>query len=152
MAAGLAPPGAHRVHRLDFHLTLRFLGALSAEALASAEQAASSLRSAPISIRIDRLGCFRRAGVLWCGPEQPGAGLLDLAASLESALITSGLPSEPRPFVPHVTLARRVRPCPSAPWPHPVQWTASELILAFARQGSAPRYMAHRRWQLDEST
>ena len=42
--------------------------------------------------------------MFWCGIEAPG--LPDLAADTDSATAQLGIPSENRPFSPHLTLAR----------------------------------------------
>jgi RNA 2',3'-cyclic 3'-phosphodiesterase len=86
--------------------------------------------------------------VMWCGPDRPDPGLVGLADRLEDAVTRAGLPAEPRPFVPHVTLARRVGRCPRCVWPAPLEWTVADLVLAFGRQGRVPRYVQHRRWSL----
>ena len=42
--------------------------------------------------------------IFWCGIEAPG--LAELAAATDSAAAALGVPSESRPFSPHLTLAR----------------------------------------------
>jgi len=148
VASACAPAGASRIHPLDLHLTLRFLGSISAESVVGMRTAADRLRWGPVPIQIDRLGCFRASKVLWCAPTRPGADLLGLAAALEAAVTDAGLAAETRGFIPHVTLARRVIRCPRVSWPAPLHWIATDLVLAYGRQGQVPRYVQHRRWSL----
>ncbi len=152
-AAGIIPRGARATHPLDLHLTLRFLGPMSAEALAGAERAADMLAAGPVPVRIDRVGHFARSRVIWCGPASPSPDLLHLADRLEQALQDQGVAPETRPFRPHITLARQVgHPPPRAAvhWRDPVEWTARELTLAAGRQGQVPRYVLRRRWPLSD--
>lgn len=145
---GLIPPGARAAHPLDLHLTLRFLGDLSAERLAAAEQAGDTVSGRPFALRIDQAGSFPRARVLWCAPSLVPAGLLDLSAALEQALAAGGFAPEPRPFCPHLTLARKFRGPAVLPWGLSVDWEVHAFVLARGRDGLVPRYAAARRWPL----
>ncbi len=150
-AAPLIPNGARATHPLDVHLTLRFLGPLTDDDLAAAERAADTLNAEPVTVRIDRIGHFARARVLWCGPAAPGPGLIELAGRLEKALGHQGFAPDTRPFRPHITLARKVPPGPHLAgirWGEPIDWTAGELVLAAGLEREPPRYGARRRWPL----
>lgn len=148
--AGLIPPGARPTHPLDLHLTLRFLGELDDTGLASAEAAAGGVASGAVAVLLDRLGHFARSRVLWAGPSRPDPSLLALADQLEAGLQGAGLPPEPRPFRPHVTLARKVnrRPGPESPWPATIGWQATTFALAAGNPGATPRYTRRRQWPL----
>jgi 2'-5' RNA ligase len=142
---GLQPKGTRATHPLDLHLTLRFLGPLSPEAISRVEAAAESVAGLPPApLCIDRLGHFGRAGVLWAGPSVPSAALLELVARLEESLGAAGLPAETRPFRAHITLARKVRRSPPLAWGVPVPWLGRELVLAAGYQGQVPRYRVRR--------
>jgi len=105
------------------HLTLRFLGDASPEAIdrlsPSVERAASAC--APCEARVQGVGFFPPHGpphVIWLGLDLPPA-VRDLQAACERAAVAAGFPPEERPFRPHVTLGRwrdRVRrpPIPAA--------------------------------------
>jgi RNA 2',3'-cyclic 3'-phosphodiesterase len=92
------------------HVTLRFLGASSPEAL---ERLETSLRreaaaARPSSVRASGLGLFPERGkarVLWLGVDLPRS-LLDLQAGCEAAAQAVGFPADERAFIPHVTLGR----------------------------------------------
>jgi 2'-5' RNA ligase len=95
----------------NVHLTLKFLGDISPEAVASITQAMAQVGEGqpvfPLLVR--GLGCFphlARPRVLWMGLEDPQRGLASLHERLESALASLGFPAEQRPFRPHLTLAR----------------------------------------------
>jgi 2'-5' RNA ligase len=92
------------------HLTLKFLGEVPTDAVASLT---SALRAAgqsirPLYCRTTSAGAFpslARARVIWLGLEAPG-GLELLADRIERSCETLGFPSEGNIFRPHLTLGR----------------------------------------------
>lgn len=93
----------------DYHLTLRFLGPTriaSEPALLDAIAEAVTGR-APLALRIAGLGAFAspdRARVIWAGVE--GAGLDELAAVIDAAVVRLGAAPLTLPFRAHITLGR----------------------------------------------
>ena len=109
LALGLG--GVRPVRAENAHLTLKFLGEVSADSvddvLASMRRAAA--RSAPFGLRTGKLGAFPNADaprVLWLGVEGEIAALRRLRDDLEAALAAVGFPRDRRGFSPHVTAAR----------------------------------------------
>lgn len=147
-ARPLIPPSSRAAHPLDLHLTLRFLGELSPEALLATASVGGALQARGFSLCIDRAGWFPRARVLWCAPSQAPDALFDLVTRLEQALVAHGFPPETRPFRPHLTLARNFRMDGPLFWDEPVTLEANEFVLARGLEGQAPRYAAARRWSL----
>lgn len=91
------------------HITLKFIGEVSAERCDAIGQALGALPSfAPIEIRFAGLGFFpnaRRPRVFWAGVEG-GPRLAELASAIEMKLESLGIAPEKRAFHPHLTLAR----------------------------------------------
>jgi 2'-5' RNA ligase len=93
------------------HLTLRFLGPTTEDRL---EAAIGALHTAarpqsPFDVEIGGAGAFPPVGrprALWLGVRAGEAALNDLARALDSALAADGWATDPRPFNPHLTLAR----------------------------------------------
>lgn len=158
-AVARAAPGSRFrvVPAENLHLTLRFYGEIPPEAAAALEAQlrarfaaeADRLReraALPPEIALPRLAARPLTGqqrMVWAevaeGPACSGF-LAALAGAGERAALAAGLPPEPRPFAPHVTLARlrrrsaRVPPealepaVPGgAPWPNP--FPAREIAL-----------------------
>jgi RNA 2',3'-cyclic 3'-phosphodiesterase len=105
-----------------YHLTLRFLGPSSPEALAALEAPlrAAAAAAAPMTVRVGGLGVFpapRAARVLWLDLSLPPS-LLDLQAACESGAVAAGYPPEARPFRAHLTLGRWREPRRFVPLPH----------------------------------
>lgn len=100
------------VPRQNYHVTLAFLGdigeAQAREVMDVMDEACACAAAVPM--RPDGLGKFGRASdaTLWLGlassPE-----LTDLASCMREALGSRGIRFDDKPFLPHITLARRVR-------------------------------------------
>jgi len=103
-------PGVRWSRPESLHLTLRFFGDVPAESLERAAKLVLSLQplGAPFELPSNGLGAFpsaTRPRVLWLGFESSDS-MRRLYARLDAALEDAGLPREPRPFVPHLTLGR----------------------------------------------
>jgi RNA 2',3'-cyclic 3'-phosphodiesterase len=111
LVAKLRPacPGARWVRLEGSHITLKFIGEVSAEKVEPIRSALAPIRSAaPIEMVFHGLGFFPHQGrprVFWAGIEA-GDVLGDLASAVEAALEPLGIPPERRAFSPHLTLAR----------------------------------------------
>ena len=94
------------------HLTLAFLGEVGEPEIAAATDAleAACTDVPPLSLRSDGLGKFGRANdsTLWLGIASTPQ-LERLARAVREQLAARGVAFDPKPFKPHVTLARRVR-------------------------------------------
>ena len=60
----------------------------------------------PFSVILSKTGVFPKARVLWAGAEHSQA-LDRLAQRVRENLAEQGIPFDPKPFVPHVTLGRK---------------------------------------------
>lgn len=119
LAAGLSaafedhPVPGVRVSPPNWHLTLRYLGAVSPHQLDGVVHALSDASlGAPFRLRLDGLGAFPRpeqATVLWVGTGEGTDELHLVRDNVEDALESVGLPRDERPFAPHLTLSR-IRP------------------------------------------
>jgi 2'-5' RNA ligase len=93
------------------HITLRFLGDLSAVDLSSVmERLRTSLASQTgTTLVLSRLGAFYRQGypsILWVGPASIPAEMQALASAVTTVLTGLGSNRRLEPFMPHVTIAR----------------------------------------------
>jgi RNA 2',3'-cyclic 3'-phosphodiesterase len=97
------------------HLTLKFLGEISAEQVKGVTEAIAALgefQEFPVEVR--GFGFFpdaRRPRVFWAGVEAPEA-LPTLASRIDRAMERLGFAPEQRAFNPHLTLARFKAPRP----------------------------------------
>lgn len=122
------------VPRENYHLTIAFLGDASerdlAEAMTVLDEAAS--RFDPVELSPDGLGKFGRANdaTLWLGFAQDPK-LMELAAFVRAGLDDASVSFDAKPFLPHLTIARRAAldhgTLPALPFPAPAH--ANELTL-----------------------
>ena len=123
------------VPRESYHLTLAFLGdideAEATRAMDALDEAAA--HGSPVPLRPDGLGKFGRAtdATLWRGLA-PDPALTGLAERLREELAAQGLGFDPKPFRPHLTLARRARlpkgPLPPLAFPEPAEAATATLF------------------------
>ena len=86
------------------HLTLNFVGDAEAERVADALQV---VKNSPVRLSMDRMGVFKSSAgeVLWVGVRK-NRKLEDLQKKIADSLHRADIPSDTRPFLPHITLAR----------------------------------------------
>ena len=99
----------------NIHLTLKFLGEVELDRIASVSNAATAAVSslAPFKVRVEGTGVFPPRGaprVLWIGLNDLEGKLSELHAHFEVEFAKAGFPKESRPFRPHLTLARLRKP------------------------------------------
>lgn len=118
--AGALPAGrARAVPPANLHLTLRFFGSgVPVEAMKAGLERALPSPAGPLHVTPRAVSAFpslRRARTVIAACEESGPPRSRLAAlqqAAERAAAGVGLPAEPRPFRPHVTLLRLRRPAP----------------------------------------
>ncbi|MEO6119922.1 MAG: RNA 2',3'-cyclic phosphodiesterase [Terriglobales bacterium] len=100
-----AAPGTKWVRAESLHVTLKFIG--ESKQVEEIKQALNGVRGEALAISFCGTGFFtpRSPRVFWVGVEA-GAGLQQLAASVEAALLPLGIEKETRDYSPHLTLAR----------------------------------------------
>jgi len=94
----------------NLHLTLRFLGDVEGVEVERLEDVLRGLAAqhAPVALEIAGFGAFpslRRANVLWVGIAQTRE-LMALQREVELATSRLGYGRDPKPFRPHITVAR----------------------------------------------
>ena len=100
------------VPRQNYHVTLAFLGdieeAQAREVMDAIDEACAGAAAVPM--RPDGLGKFGRASdaTLWMGLA-PDAELTGLADRMREALRSRSIGFDGKPFLPHITLARRAK-------------------------------------------
>lgn len=109
-------PGVKWTPPENLHLTLRFIGEMSAQDVPAVREALRTVRAACFSLRMQGLGMFARGRqiILWAGLE-PSPDLHALKQRVDDALAAGArlLPTSDL-FSPHVTLSRIKAPAPDA--------------------------------------
>lgn len=134
----------------NLHLTLAFLGEISARKQAALMAQADRITQSAFTLTLDDAGHWPRSRVIWLGMRQPPRGLLQLASLLRAQAARSGCAPQTGVYHPHITLYHQavadVRlPAPGFRWQQPV----SKFAL-FAAEGGAggTRYRVLARWPL----
>jgi 2'-5' RNA ligase len=135
------------------HLTLVFLGQRDAQQTACFCQAAAGVRCEPFELQLDYLGGWPRAGIQWLGSSRMPESLTELVRGLTRNLQPCGYEAEKRPFVAHITLARRVRHPKVKSGLEAIRWPVSDFVLVETVAGSGgARYQVLQRWALAEDS
>lgn len=97
-AAGVA---AKYLDPSNLHMTLAFIGEWPENITALLPEV-----DWPFQLTLSHAGLFPEAKVIWAGVEASDA-LNCLAEQVRSSLLKAGIPFDPKPFVPHITLGRK---------------------------------------------
>ena len=136
----------------NMHITLAFLGEVSADKQAALAKLAGRIRQPGFPLHLDDAGQWLRSRVVWLGTRQPPRGMLQLANMLRAQAARSGCYQSPQPFHPHLTLLRNTAhavpiPAPGFHWEIPV----SEFVLYESNFiNGRTRYTPLQRWTLSE--
>ena len=94
---------ANFTRRENMHLTLAFIG--ETPRVSDAVAALESVKAVPFRLALDGSGCF--GDLLWVGAHR-NPDMQRLAEKVRDALRGAGFNIDPKPFKPHVTVARRL--------------------------------------------
>ncbi|RJP00811.1 RNA 2',3'-cyclic phosphodiesterase [Exiguobacterium sp. RIT452] len=131
----------------EYHLTLRFLGALTESELLNWRQRLAEIAQtiSPFTLEVDhleRFGLAERPRVFAVGPRREET-LVQLAAQLD--------PEPSKPFVPHITLAKKwnqeVSLLPPEQTPS-FSISVKEIVLYKICPADRPRYQADTRFRI----
>ena len=138
----------------NMHMTLAFLGEVSAEKQRALATLAGRIQKPGFTLHLDDAGQWLRSRVVWLGTRQPPRGVLQLANMLRAQAARSGCYQSPQPFHPHITLLRDARhavpiPPPGFSW----AFAVNEFVLyesSFSR--GRTRYKALERYPFDKES
>lgn len=118
------PPSAAVVARERLHITLHFLGSVPVARMDEL-RAALQLPSTPFQLEFGRAEVWH-GGIAVLHPHQVPDALADLQARIGIALKALNIPTEVRPYRPHVTLARRAAGAQPPRQDPRLRWDADE--------------------------
>jgi len=149
---GKLPMPGRWVAAANLHLTLLFLGNVTADVRDCLCKGADSLELPQFSLTLDTAGCWPKPKVAWLSASEGAPGLSALVSAVRQIASDCGLQPETRDFVSHVTVARKLkRPPPT--WEHSaapaIIWPVSEFALVRSETRSeGVLYQPVRRWPL----
>lgn len=145
------PAQAWATHRDDLHMTLHFLGQVEPAQARALRSFARECAARAFDLKLDHLGHFRRARVLWAGIGQPPGELLELHEAIARRLPVLGIEPERRAYRPHVTLARKASNKPGSGPSCPIFWPVRRWALVESCPGRVPLYRPLEIWTLQEN-
>ena len=131
------------------HLTLVFLGQCSPAQVEGLLDGAANSATPSFPLCFDRLGCWKGNGIVWLAPSKPPVELRTLEANLRALAKTQGCSIDPRPYAPHLTLARKAQLAFAEETIAPLAWVAERFALVesvLTPRGSSYRDLAS--WRL----
>jgi len=143
--------GVRPVPVTNIHMTLVFLGGVTAAVQACVEQVAATVVAPAFSVRLDRLAYWSRKRMLWATPDplQVPEGLSILVESLYQGLSVCDVALESRVYRPHVTLARKLMREPQLGCIEAVSWTLNHFsLMESVSTPDGVRYSALQSWPL----
>lgn len=127
--------GGRPVAQANLHLTLAFLGNQSPAAVDGLKRLAANVHVDAFALRLDQLRMIGKDFACLM-PSQSPSPLNQLVEQLHAGLSTHGVVLDARPFLPHVTLSRRIQALPDIQ-PRPFQWSVHRFGLY--RSDNTPR-------------
>jgi len=143
-----ACPGAKAVAVTNLHLTLFFLGQVTAEQQQLLLQSAAKLRSAAFELELDYLAGFRQPKILYLAPSSIPPALLLLQQQLAQFCQVQGFTEPHAEYRPHITLARQAL-FEGQQRVTPLRLKVREFALYHSRrEGEALEYLPLQRFKL----
>jgi len=140
--------GARRVGAENYHMTLAFAGDVP-NAGAAAVRALGPVELPAFTVRFDTCEHWPKSEVAVIAARQCPAALRALHHDLRAHLARQGLALDPRPFQPHVTIARKVSQPPVFQAMSEFVWTVSDFqLVRSVRSASGSVYTVLDSWPL----
>lgn len=138
-----------RVIRDNYHMTLAFMAKVSDRQWERLEMNASTMQFKGFDLQLDQRGYWPHAQVMWLGCQHPPQELLNLVDGLKQMLHQVGLPTEQRPYHPHLSLRRKMPEGPEIQPISPIEWLVREFVLSRSiTHHDGPQYQVIGRWPL----
>lgn len=129
----------------NLHITLAFLGNVPADSLDCLLPIAKNISFTPFELKLDHLGSFPRAQIIWAGIKNEPEPLMTLSAELYKGVAACGIHLKNQPFKPHLTLMREVKQLTEFSF-KPVYWSVNNfhLVSSVSKPEGAEYHVLHR--------
>ncbi|MDN4501789.1 RNA 2',3'-cyclic phosphodiesterase [Alteromonadaceae bacterium BrNp21-10] len=98
----------------NFHITLVFLGDVDDLILEQLSKLISTIKAVPFSLTLNQLGFWSKPRILFLGAEDVDKKMHHLVSQLTHVANQCNLHIPKRPYIPHVTLSRKMTSNPAA--------------------------------------
>jgi RNA 2',3'-cyclic 3'-phosphodiesterase len=132
--------GGTRVPPENLHITLVFVGSVPGADIARLQSIAGAVAadvgSGDVNVTLEALEYWKHPRVVCLTTGRSAVARASrIAELLRDRLTAAGFAPDPRPWRPHVTLARKVTPAGSMGTVQPVEWTFREFALVESQTG-----------------
>ena len=131
----ISATGASPIPPANYHVTLAFLGAVSASSLDDIIRICGDVRFRRFLLALDRTGYWPRSRIAWLAPSHCPLELEALVDDIWNKLAELGFRQELRPYQPHVSLCRKVSGGLGMRLDMPINWPVSSFVLAQSTPG-----------------
>jgi len=133
----------------NLHITLHFLGNIPVQQVDCFIRQARKVQASSFELKLNRPGYFKKPKIGWIGPEQIPIALLRLQHTLGENINHCGYQVETRPYRPHVTMARKVRPVVLTDSISSINWKVDSFALVKSiPYGASVKYLVKMRFPL----
>jgi len=138
---GFRPLQAH-----NLHVTLVFLGSIDTASELLIKHSVTGISAQPFALTFDRLSYWSKPKILCLTCSQSNNEAETLVAALNTEVASCGLPTEIRPYQPHITLARHARYFPDISF-EPIVWRAESFCLVEScSEPGGVNYIVRQQW------
>lgn len=136
----------------NLHITLVFLGLVDSATELSIKQSVNDITAQPFALTFDNLSYWSKPKILCLTCPQTVQEAATLAAELDNRIRSCGLPTDTRPYTPHITLARHVGHLPDIKI-EPIVWRAEAFCLVEScSETDGVRYKVIQQWPFIKPT
>jgi RNA 2',3'-cyclic 3'-phosphodiesterase len=144
---------SRRVAPENYHLTLAFVGEVPESRVEALRTIGAVQRFAEFTVRFDAYEYWPKAEVIVAAASECPAPLQGLRRELHADLARHGLILDPKPFRPHVTIARRVSQAPVLQAMSEFAWTVRAFrLMRSVRSPAGSVYTVVDTWPLLDGT
>lgn len=141
--------GGRQIVMPHFHLTLIFLGNVSAQRIETLRQLMRNITARKFVLRLDKISYWKRNQIIYLHAKQFPAELFDLVGALQSTLSEAGFVFDPRVYKPHITLFRKAARPVNMDLINPIHWSVSQWTLLQSKPTqTGVDYVPLGHWQL----
>ena len=118
-----------KIAKENLHLTLAFLGTVDGQQKDQIVSIANQWQVPPFELVFDHFGYWKKPKVVWAGVSHVPQELTQFVDGLRGDLASLHYEVETRPYIPHLTLFRKVAKRPKLPEMRACRWQVSSFCL-----------------------
>lgn len=126
--------GGRKVKSQHMHLTLLFLGNVSAHRIETLQQAVKNILAEKFELSLEEIRCWKQSQIVYIQAKRFPAELFSLVNSLKSVLSEAGFSFDKRAYKPHITLIRKATHQARIDLTKPIKWHVNQWFLVQSKQ------------------